>query len=97
MDARRCISYLTIELRGAIPKDLRSGIGNRVFGCDICQEVCPWNEQFARPTQEEAYRPKTELNGPDLRKLTEKLLSLDEAGFRKIFHGSTLRPSKREG
>ena len=97
MDARRCISYLTIELRGAIPKDLRSGIGNRVFGCDICQEVCPWNEHFARPTEEEAYRPKAELNGPDLRQLTEKLLSLDEAGFRKIFHGSPLRRSKREG
>lgn len=97
MDARRCISYLTIELRGAIPKDLRSGIGNRVFGCDICQEVCPWNEQFARPTEEVAYWPKPELNGPDLRSFAEKLLSLDEAGFRKIFKGSPLLRAKREG
>ena len=97
MDARRCISYLTIELRGAIPRDLRSSIGNRVFGCDICQEVCPWNEQFAHPTEEAAYWPRPELNGPDLRQFTEKLLSLDEAGFRKLFERSPLRRAKREG
>ncbi len=59
MDARRCISYLTIEKKGAAPEDLRSGLGNRIFGCDICQEVCPWNVKFAEPAQEPAYRARS--------------------------------------
>ncbi|MGW8267363.1 MAG: tRNA epoxyqueuosine(34) reductase QueG, partial [Longimicrobiales bacterium] len=58
MDARRCISYLTIELKGPIPSELRAGIGNRIFGCDICQEVCPWNRRFAEPSKEPAYRAR---------------------------------------
>jgi epoxyqueuosine reductase len=65
IDARRCISYLTIELRGPIPHDLRRPLGNRVFGCDICQEVCPWNS-FARRATEEAYTARSDLDGPAL-------------------------------
>ena len=97
MDARRCISYLTIELRGSIPIELRPAIGNRVFGCDICQEVCPWNERFARPTEEPAYTPRELLQGPALVALAERLLALDEEGFRTLFRASPLRRAKRAG
>jgi epoxyqueuosine reductase len=97
MEARRCISYLTIELRGSIPTELRPAIGNRVFGCDICQEVCPWNEQFARPTEEPAYAPRDPLQGPALVALAEQLLALDEEGFRTTFRHSAVRRTKRAG
>lgn len=97
IDARRCISYLTIELRGSIPRGLRPAIGNRVFGCDICQEVCPWNEHFARPTQEEAYDAREGLDGPDLLDLAKRLLAVDEEGFGRLFRGSALRRARRGG
>jgi epoxyqueuosine reductase len=97
IDARRCISYLTIELRGPIPTQLRPGIGNRVFGCDICQEVCPWNARFASAATEPAYTPRTELDGPSLVALAELLVSLDEAGFRRRFAGSPVLRAKRAG
>ena len=97
IDARRCISYLTIELRGPIPEELRPAIGNRVFGCDICQEVCPWNERFGRAAAEPAYTPRTELDGPSLLVLAELLLSVDEEGFRRRFAGSAVRRAKRAG
>jgi epoxyqueuosine reductase len=97
IDARRCISYLTIELRGAIPPELRPAMGNRVFGCDICQEVCPWNARFARPTTEPAYSPRSDLAGPSLVALADALLALDESGFRKEFEGSPVLRAKRAG
>jgi epoxyqueuosine reductase len=93
LDARRCISYLTIELKGAIPHELRPHLGNRIFGCDICQEVCPWNQRYARPTPEPAFQP-----GPD--KLAPKLvdlLALDTAGFRSRFRTSPVLRAKRRG
>jgi epoxyqueuosine reductase len=97
IDARRCISYLTIELRGPIPSELRPAIANRVFGCDICQEVCPWNRRFARPAGEPAYHPRSELNGPSLLALAETLLAADELGFRKEFMSSPVLRAKRAG
>ena len=97
IDSRRCISYLTIELRGPIPGALRSAMGNRVFGCDICQEVCPWNQQFARPAEEPGYAARPETDGEDLAELAERLLAVDEEGFRGLFRRSAIRRAKRQG
>jgi epoxyqueuosine reductase len=92
LDARRCISYLTIELKGAIPEDLRPMIGNRIYGCDDCLAVCPWN-RFAREGAMMRPHYREELAGPDLL----ELLSLDEAGFRQRFAGTPIRRVKRRG
>ncbi len=97
MDAPRCISYLTIEHRGPIPIELRPLMGNRVYGCDICQEVCPWNERFARPAEEEAYRAREGLDGPSLVELADRLLSVDDEGFRAAFRDSPITRAKRAG
>ena len=97
MDAPRCISYLTIEHRGPIPVELRALMGNRVYGCDICQEVCPWNERFATPADEDAYRARDGLDGPSLVELAERLLSLDDQGFREAFRNSPVKRAKRSG
>jgi epoxyqueuosine reductase len=93
LDARRCIAYLTIEHKGPIPRKLRPALGNRIFGCDICQEVCPWNRRFARPTTEPAFRPRPEAMAPRLLDLIE----LDDEAFRQRFRGSPIRRAKRRG
>jgi epoxyqueuosine reductase len=72
-------------------------MGNRVYGCDICQEVCPWNERFAQPSDESAYRAREGLDGPSLVDLAERLLSLDEKEFREAFRGSPITRAKRSG
>lgn len=95
MDARLCVSYLTIELKGSVPAHLRPGIGNRIFGCDICQEVCPWNRRFARGAEEPAYRASPGLDGPSLLQLAEELLSLDDDAFAERFSGSPLKRARR--
>ncbi|MDO8706781.1 MAG: tRNA epoxyqueuosine(34) reductase QueG, partial [Sulfuricaulis sp.] len=86
LDARRCISYLTIELRGSIPVELRPLIGNRIYGCDDCQLVCPWN-RFAQPTRESGFAPRHGLDAPEL----VKLFSWTEAEFLKYTEGSAIR------
>ena len=93
LDARRCISYLTIELKGAIPHEMRPQMGNWVFGCDLCQEVCPYNRRFARPGRIAALAGREELMAPRLL----DLLALDEAGFKQRFRGTPLLRAKRRG
>jgi epoxyqueuosine reductase len=94
MDARRCISYLTIEQRGPIPRELRPLIGNRVFGCDICQEVCPWNsEKFVQLSSEKDFAPRAHVTG---RKLIE-LMAMSEAEWDEFSRGSAIRRAKRAG
>lgn len=86
LDARKCISYLTIELKGAIPEQYRAAMGNRVFGCDDCQLVCPWNK-FARPTDEQDFRPRHELDSSDM----VDLFLWDEQTFEQRTAGSPIR------
>ena len=93
MDARRCISYLTIELKGPIPRALRPAMGNRIFGCDICQEVCPWNVKFAEPADEPAYRAGPDTDGPALM----DLMGMAEEEFSQRFSGSPIKRAKRKG
>jgi epoxyqueuosine reductase len=90
LDARRCISYLTIEHKGPIPAEFREAIGNRVYGCDDCLAVCPWNSFAETAHAAQAFAPRAELAAPDI----ADLLALDDAGFRAIFAGS---PIKRIG
>jgi epoxyqueuosine reductase len=92
LDARRCISYLTIELKGAIPIEFRRAIGNRIYGCDDCLAACPWN-RFAREGQLMKAHARNDLDAPDL----IELLSLDDAGFKKRFAGSPILRTKRRG
>jgi epoxyqueuosine reductase len=90
LDARRCISYLTIEHKGAIPEEFRAAIGNRIYGCDDCLAVCPWNRFADAARANRAFLPRAELAAPAL----ADLLALDDASFRKVFAGS---PIKRIG
>ena len=90
LDARRCISYLTIEHKGPIPHEFREAIGNRIYGCDDCLAVCPWNRFADTARRNQAFVPRAELVAPAL----ADLLALDDAAFRQVFAGS---PIKRIG
>jgi epoxyqueuosine reductase len=92
LDARLCISYLTIELRGAIPESLRAQMGRQVFGCDICQDVCPWNRE-APTTKEEVFSPRENLLAPEL----EWIASMSEEEFRETFRASPIKRAKYRG
>ncbi|MBI2902402.1 MAG: tRNA epoxyqueuosine(34) reductase QueG [Candidatus Methylomirabilis oxyfera] len=92
LDARRCISYLTIELKGSIPVELRPLMGDHVFGCDVCQDVCPYNAK-AKPSKEPAFHARDGLHAPEL----IPLLSLTDEEFRARFKGSAIRRPKRRG
>ena len=91
LDARRCISYLTIEHKGPIPAEFRAAIGNRIYGCDDCLAVCPWNK-FAAATGELAFVPRDDLTLP----LLSELAGLDDAGFRARFAGSPIKRTGRD-
>jgi epoxyqueuosine reductase len=97
LDATRCISYLTIELRSDIPEPLREPIGGLLYGCDICQSVCPWNEKFARAATEPAFAPRAVLDGKDARTLARELLAMDDAAYAVAFRGSAMKRAKRRG
>jgi epoxyqueuosine reductase len=93
LDATLCISYLTIELKGAIPIDLRPDIGELLYGCDICQDVCPWNVRFSRDISEPALLPHPDRISPD----AAELLRLDQSEWRARFGASAMSRAKRRG
>jgi epoxyqueuosine reductase len=96
LDASRCISYLTIEKRGSIPEDLRAGIGRNVFGCDLCQDVCPWNNQkgqTAPATAKPEFQARPGFVNPEL----VWLATISEEDFRESFRGSPIKRAKRSG
>jgi epoxyqueuosine reductase len=92
LDSNKCIAYLTIEKRGAIPEEMRAGIGRHVFGCDICQDVCPWNRK-APATEVEEFQPQQKLVNPAL----EWLAQIGAEGFRTLFRGTPVSRTKRSG
>ncbi len=92
LDARRCISYLTIEYKGHISRELRPKMGNHIFGCDDCLAICPWNK-FAQLAKEQRFHPRSECDNPPLR----DLLGLDEAAFRERFKGTPIKRAGRDG
>jgi epoxyqueuosine reductase len=91
LDARRCISYLTIEYAGPIPAEFRPAMGNRIYGCDDCLAACPWNK-FASSASQSALYARAELKGPGL----DELAALEDAAFREVFSGSPVKRSGRD-
>ena len=93
LDATKCISYLTIESRSDIPEALRAGVGDNLFGCDICQDVCPWNERFARETGEAGFRPDPGAEWPTL----EEILAMNERAFENRFGDTAIERAGLSG
>ena len=97
LDATRCISYLTIEQKGEIPEALRPLMGELLYGCDICQEVCPWNVKFAQPNRVPEFAPREFIAGKDARALARDLLALTQEEFSAAFKGSPMKRAKLGG
>jgi epoxyqueuosine reductase len=97
MNATRCISYLTIELKGEIDDALRPAIGEHLYGCDVCQEVCPWNEKLGLALREEAFKPRAAIAGKDARTLARELVEMSEEEFRIAFRKSPMKRAKPAG
>ena len=98
LDARRCISYLTIELRGEIPADLRDAVGGLLYGCDICQDVCPWNIRFSRTLPNESpFVLREALAGRNARTLAREVLGMTQDEFSRAFKGSPMKRAKLRG
>jgi epoxyqueuosine reductase len=97
MDATRCISYLTIELKGDLPSDLRPAIGDHIYGCDVCQSCCPWNVRFSQRLREPAFAPRESIAGKDARTLARDILSMSDEDFRTAFKGSPMKRAKLRG
>jgi len=97
LDATRCISYLTIELRGEIPEALRAPLGELIYGCDICQSVCPWNVKFSRDATEPAFAAREVIAGKDARTLATELLEMSQEEFSTAFRKSSVKRAKLAG
>ena len=97
LDARRCISYLTIEQKGEIPVELREKIGGLVYGCDICQDVCPWNVRFARELAEPAFAARPAIAAKDARSFAREVLGMTQEDFSRAFSKSPMKRAKVRG
>jgi epoxyqueuosine reductase len=97
LDATKCISYLTIELKEEIPVELRAPIGELIYGCDICQEVCPWNVSFARELKVPEFAPREVLAGKDARTLARELLAMTQEELSRGFKNSPMKRAKLRG
>jgi len=97
LDATRCISYLTIELKGEIPAELHGAIGEHLYGCDVCQEVCPYNHKFSRPMSVPSFAARPAVAGKDARTLSRELLEMSAAEFSVAFKGSPMKRAKLRG
>jgi epoxyqueuosine reductase len=97
LDATQCISYLTIELKGAIPEDLRAAMGSHIYGCDVCQDVCPYNIKFAQELKEPSFASRSAISEKDARALARELVAMDDDAFREAFKGSPMKRAKLRG
>jgi epoxyqueuosine reductase len=97
LDATRCISYLTIENKGAIPEQLRPAVRDMIYGCDICQDVCPWSIRFSRELREDALQTRQMFIGRSAREQALEILAMDDESYRENFQGSPMKRAKRRG